>query len=95
MTTMVAGRVTTALAALIILAILLLGVLPNPGTAVIVDPPRRVNCGTVFIATDYRGDDGCEDQVTARFLLSFALWILSLVLGTIGLVLLRREVRWS
>lgn len=93
---MLIGRVATGLAAAALLVVLMLAVLPNPGTAVVYPPtPRHVNCGTMFVPTTWSGDDGCEHLVISRFLWSFVLWVAALVLGTIGLVLLHRDVRYG
>ena len=89
-----AGRVLWGLAAIMLVASVLLSVLPNPGTAVIVDgPPLKVNCGTFFVDTSYSGDDGCEGTVLSRMGLAFLVWLAAFPLGTAGLLFLRREVR--
>ncbi len=87
------GRVLTGLAALAMLAIIVLNLLPNPGASD--TGPPRVNCGTLLVDSRYFGDQGCDTQFAVRFMASFVLWLATLVLGTIGLVLLRREVRYS
>lgn len=90
---MLTGRILTGLAALAMLAIIALGFLPNPGSS---DAgPEHVECGTMFFDSQYSGDEGCDTQVGMRFVWSFFLWLATLVLGTIGLVLLRREVRYT
>ena len=90
---MLTGRILTGLAALSMLAIIVLGVLPNPGSSD--TGPERVNCGTTVVDSPYTGEEGCDAQVGMRFIWSFFLWLATLVLGTIGLVKLRREVRYA
>lgn len=90
---MLAGRVLTALASLAMLVIVVVGVLPNPGTAD--RGARRVNCGTMFVPSEHGGDDGCEHEILGRFMYTFVLWLAALVLGAIGLVLLYRDVRYA
>lgn len=87
------GRVLTGLAALAMLAVIVLNLLPNSGASD--TGPPRVDCGTMLVGSPYWGDQGCDTQFAERFLGSFVLWLATLVLGTIGLVLLRREVRYS
>jgi hypothetical protein len=87
------GRILTGLAALVMLALIILNVLPNPGSSD--TGPERVNCGTILVDSRYTGDQGCDTQFGIRFVWSFFLWLATLVLGTIGLVLLRREVRYT
>ena len=90
---MLTGRVLTGLAAVAMLGIIVLGVLPNPGSS---DAgPARVECGTILVDSQYSGDEGCDNKVGMRFLWSFFLWLGALVLGTIGLVRLRRKVRYA
>ena len=90
---MLTGRILTGLAALAMLAIIVLAVLPNPGSSD--TGPDRVNCGTIVVDSPYTGDEGCDTPVGMRFVSSFFLWLATLVLGTIGLVRLRREVRYT
>ncbi len=91
---MTTGRVLCALAALMLASSVLLGVLPNPGTAVIVaDAPLEVNCGTVFVETEYSGDDGCEGTVIGRMGLMVLLWLAALPTGAAGLLVVWRTVR--
>jgi hypothetical protein len=88
-----AGRILTGLAAVAMLAIIVLNLLPNTGASD--TGPPRVNCGTILIDSQYFGDQGCDTQFAVRFMSSFVLWLVTLVCGTIGLVLLRREVRYA
>ena len=88
------GRILCGLAAITFVVSVLLSVLPNPGTAVIVaGPPLKVNCGTFFVDTPYSGDDGCEGTVLTRMGLTFLVWLAAFPLGTVGLLLIRRNVR--
>lgn len=90
---MLTGRILTGLAALAMLALIILAVLPNPGSS---DAgPERVNCGTILVDSPYTGDQGCDTQFGIRFMWSFVLWLATLVLGTTGLVALHREVRYT
>lgn len=87
------ARAFTGLAAVALLAVLVLGFAPNPGSSD--TGPEHVNCGTMFVDTGWNGEEGCDTQSGVRFLLMFSLWVAALVLGTIGLVLLYREVRYT
>ena len=90
-----AGRVANAVAATAMVVAILLAVLPNPGTAVIVEPSRRVNCGTMFVESAFSGDDGCEGPLLARTGLAVLAWLGAMPLGATGLLLLRRGLRTS
>ena len=90
---MTAGRALTGLAALALLAVVVLGFAPNPGSS---DAgPDHVNCGTMFVDTGWSGEEGCDTQFGVRFIVMFFLWLSALVLGTTGLVLLYRQVRYA
>jgi hypothetical protein len=89
------GRGLTALAALALLSSIVLALLPNPGTAVIIEPNREVNCGNMFVQTTYRGDDGCEGPYLARSGWIVLLSLVALPIGATGLLLLRRAVRYG
>jgi hypothetical protein len=88
-----AGRILTGLAAVAMLAVAVLGLAPNPGSSD--SGPAHVNCGTVFIDTGWSGEEGCDTQFALRFFVMFFLWLAALVLGTIGLTLLYRGVRYT
>ena len=88
------GRALTALAVVALLSSILLALIPNPGTAVIIEPSRQVNCGNMFVQTTYGGDDGCEGPYLARTGWIVLLALVALPLGTTGLLLLRRAVRY-
>lgn len=89
------GRGLTALAALALLSSIVLALLPNPGTAVIIEPSREVNCGTMFVQTTNGGDDGCEGPYLARSGLIVLLSLVAVPIGATGLLLLRRAVRYG
>ena len=92
---MIGARFACGLAVLCGLASLLLGVLPNPGTAVIVEPSRRVDCGTIFRENEWSGDDGCEGDVLARAGMSIFLFLLAIVFAGVGVALLWRASRYG
>ena len=93
MSSTLVGRVFTGLAAACLLAVVVFGFAPNPGSA---DAgPEHVNCGTMFVATGWHGEEGCDTQFGVRFIVMFFLWVAALVLGTIGLVQLHRQVRYA
>lgn len=90
---MLAGRILTGLAALALLAVLVLGFAPNPGSS---DAgPEHVNCGSIFVDTGWSGEEGCDTQFAVRFMIISVLWLVALVLGTTGLVVLYRGVRYT
>ena len=89
------GRGLTALAVLALLSSIGLALLPSPGTAVIIEPSREVNCGNMFVQTTYGGDDGCEGPYLARTGWIVLLSLVALPLGATGLLLLRRTVRYE
>lgn len=88
------GRGLTALAVLALLSSIGMALLPNPGTAVIIEPSREVNCGNMFVQTTYGGDDGCEGPYLARTGWIVLLSLVALPLGATGLLFLRRAVRY-
>ena len=88
------GRAFTGLAILALVTTVALGFVPNPGTAVeytLTD--ERVNCGTPFVDTGYDLDEGCEGTYLARMGWMVLAWLVALVTGGIGLVLLRWGIR--
>ena len=89
---MTTGRAFLGFAILALAAVLVLGVIPNPGTAVEYDPWGRVNCGTLFVDTGYAGDEGCEDTHAIRSISMLLLWLVALLAGAIGLIVLRHTV---
>ena len=90
---MAGGRTLTGLAAGLLLAIVVLGFVPNPGSSD--TGPEHVNCGTIFVDTGWSGEEGCDTQYGVRFITMFFLWLAALVFGSIGLVLLYRDVRYT
>ena len=57
--------------------------------------PEHVDYGTLFVDTGWGGEEGCDTQRGVRFIIMFFLWLSSLVVGTTGLVLLYRQVRYA
>lgn len=90
---MLAGRILTGLAALTMLAVLVLGLAPNPGSSD--TGPAHVDCGTPFVDTGWSGEEGCDTQFGMRLVVMCVLWSVALPLGIAGLVLLHREVRYT
>ncbi len=90
---MLTGRVLTAVAALLMLAVVVLTVVPT--TSVVHDdgPGRRVSCGTLLFTTDYSFSDGCEGPRIARITTAFFAWTSALLLGAVGLALLYLTTR--
>lgn len=93
MTSMVAGRAITALAAAAMLIAVVLNVLPTTATTYEGNGPTRLSCGTLLVPTDDRFADSCEDPRTVRVVASMAAWLAGLALGTVGLTVLGRAVR--
>jgi len=89
---MTTGRAFLGLAILALAAVMVLGVVPNPGTAVEYVEGRRVNCGTPFVDSVYSGDAGCEGTHLIRTGWMFLLWLVALTAGAIGLIVLRQTV---
>lgn len=91
---MVAGRILSALAALALLAVVVLNVVPTHATT-LDDRARRVSCGTFLFPTDYSFDEACDDQNAAVVVASLLLWLGALPVGAAGLVRLARAVRYD
>jgi hypothetical protein len=89
---MVAGRILTGLAALALLAVVVLNVVP-PHATTLDDRSRRVSCGTFLFPNNWTHDEACEDVAIPRLMATFVLWIGALPVGAAGLVLLHRHLR--
>lgn len=94
MTARSVGRVLCGLAAALLAGAASLGLLPNPGRTVVdADAPPSVDCGTVFVETEYSNDDGCEGPVLRRMGWMLLLGLAAVPLGAVGLAVLWRAVR--
>ena len=87
------GQAFGVLAALLLVAALLLGYLPNRGEALVdFRPPGteiygQVDCGTPFRSTQWSGDDGCEGPYLGRGGAVFMAVLGAIVSAAVGLVL--------
>ncbi len=97
MDTNLGPRIALIVAGVALLASLTLGFLPTRGRAIVsFQPPGLeiagdVNCGSVFSSTKWTHADGCEGPIGGRGGLMIATFVVAVVFGAVGLVLVARR----